>query len=253
MSPERPTRFWRWLRGPSPGGASEQINLRRWFYSFTAWLTGLTLVASFAFRRFEAGDLSAQGVWLWSLTLFYLSLCCVFFPMPTSWIVMLLASNQVALVESVPLRVALVATTCALATATANLNEYHIFTYLLRYGRVARVRNLSVYRWAANWFGKAPFAVLLLFSFLPIPVDVVRWLAIATRYSRINYFLAYFVGRSSRYAILAASTAWFDLGWWAILLIQGGLILIFAVKAAIALWRRRRLSADRLAPAPAVT
>ncbi|HEY3241865.1 MAG TPA: hypothetical protein VGM03_00815 [Phycisphaerae bacterium] len=247
-------RGWNWLLSPQARGAGEHIRLRQWFYSYTAWLGSLTLVACVALRRFELGDVVAQRVWLWALTLFYLSLCCVFFPLPTSWIVMLLASNQMALVESVPLRVVLIATSCALATAAANLNEYHIFTFLLRYGRVARVRNLTAYQWAANWFGQAPFAVLLLFSFLPIPVDVARWLAIATGYPRRRYFCAYFVGRGVRYALLAASTIWLDLSWWTILLIQAGLILVFASKAAVAFWRRRRGAPDdRLAPAPAVT
>ena len=82
---------------------------------------------------------------------------------------------------------------------------------------------------------------------------VVRWLAIATRYPRLRYFLAYFVGRSTRYAVLAASTVWLDLRWWMILLFQAGLVLLVALRVAISFVRRRAPAAEQLAPAPAAT
>ena len=217
-------------RGPAAGADTDGYRLRRWFAVFLLWVGGLALTGLAAFARYEAGALEAQGVWLMCIALFYLSICCVFFPAPTAWIVMLLAGNEVALIESVPLRVLVVACTCGFATGMANLNEYHVITFLLRYGRAARVRQTRPYQVVARWFGVAPFAVIAVVGFVPIPVDVVRWLAITYRYSRRRFFLAYFVGRTPRYALFAASAVWFNLTWWQILTVQAALVLLAGAK-----------------------
>ena len=226
-------------RGPTAGADTDGYHLRRWFAVFLLWLGGLALTGLAAFTRYEAGVVEAQGVWLVSIVLFYLSICCVFFPAPSAWIVMLLASNEVALIEFVPLRVLVVACACGFATGMANLNEYHIITFFLRYGRAAKVRQARAYQVAARWFGVAPFAVIAVVGFLPIPVDVVRWLAIAYRYSRRRFFLAYFVGRSARYGLLAASTVWLSLGWWEIMAVQAVLVLLAGAKVLHSFLRKR--------------
>ncbi|MCP4594480.1 MAG: hypothetical protein GY842_27430, partial [bacterium] len=138
--------------GPARGAHTDAYRLRPWFTVFLAWLALLTVIALTALGRYEQGVLGAQGVWLTSVGLFYLSLCCVFFPAPTAWIVMLLASNELALIEAVPLRVLAVSCACSLASAVANLNEYHVLTFLLRYRRIAQVREARVYQRTAEWF-----------------------------------------------------------------------------------------------------
>jgi len=232
--------FSRIARGPAAGTETDGFRLRRWFACFLAWLGLLTVVALVSFARHERGEVGAQNVWLVSIALFFLSICCVFFPAPTAWIVMLLASDEVALLESVSLRVVVVSCACSVATAMANLNEYHLLTFLLRYGRVARVRQTRAYRIAARWFSTAPFVVIAVVGFLPIPVDVVRWLAIAHRYSRWRFFVAYFVGRSLRYGLLAVSTVWFVLGWSEIAIIQVALVLLAGAKMLHGFLRNRR-------------
>jgi len=242
VSDNTPTRFSfrRLLAGPSPDGAGDGMGLRRWFFLFVVWLLVLTLLACAAFARYTAGDSTAQGLWLVALGLFYVSLCCIFFPLPTAWIVMLLASNQVALIESVPLRVLVVSGLCAVATGIANLNEYYLITFLLRYGRIGQVRDTRLYRWAARWFGVSPFMVVTLFGFLPLPVDVVRWLAILYRYSRLRYFAGYVVGRFPRYLIWSLSAVWLDLNWWQILIVQAVLVVAAGVVVLRSALNRRR-------------
>ena len=238
-------RAWAWACGPGPG--VDGYRLRRWFAALLVWLALLTAGASVSFARYEQGEPAAQHLWLVSLALFYLSLCCIFFPAPTAWIVMLLASNDVALLHSVPLRVLVVSCLCGFATAIANLNEYHLITFLLRYGWVGRVRETRAYHVAARWFGSAPFLVVVAVGFLPLPVDVVRWLAITFRYARWRFSLAYFIGRTPRYAVLAMSTVWFNLGWWEILLVQIGLVVLAGAKVLHAYLRQRARGAEPVA------
>ncbi len=237
--------WWAWARGPA-GVPADGLRLRRWFVSFLLWLGLLTVVALASFARYEHGTPAAQDVWLMCIALFYLSLCCAFFPAPTAWIVMLLASGEVGLIQSVPLRALVVAGACAFATAMANLNEYHLITFILRYGRVARLRRTHAYQVAARWFETAPFMVIAVIAVLPIPVDVVRWLAIVDRYSRWRFFLAYLLGRSGRYGLLAASAVWLELRWWEIVLIQVALVLLAGLKILRTFLRNRGRT-----PAPA--
>lgn len=225
---------------------TETINLRLWFILFVLWMTGLTLAVVLSLRGLETGDAQAGRVWLLCVYAFYLSLCCSFCPLPTAWIVLLMASNEVALVAEPVLRVVLVATVGAAGTVMANLNEYHLLTYLLRQGKVARVRLTRAYNLAAEWFGVAPFAVLVGVSILPIPVDVVRWLAVAYRYPRRRFAAAYALGRWWRYALFAALAIWLDLHRWHIVLIQAAIVLLAGAKFLHGVRaRRRRLAAGR--------
>lgn len=232
-------RLWTLLLHPPQGGA-ERLNLRRWFAFFVFLLVGLTLVAMLSFSRYAAlNDPWAQRVWLMSLYLFYMSLCCTFVPAPTAWIVLLMASPYFALLQ--PLRheaalsdgqsgvlaamtIVLVGGIGALGTTLANLNEYHIWTFLLRFRGVERVRHARLYQTASRWFQVSPFALMTLVNFLPIPVDVVRWLAISNRYRRDHYALACFVGRFVRYGLFAATAFYLKLSLQTIMLIQAGLI-----------------------------
>ncbi len=220
----------------SPDG----INLRRWFDLYLAWMIALAVLLLIGRVYAEAGHRSGLAVLSLAGYAIYLSLCCTFFPAPTTWAVMLVASNGLALIEAPVPRVIAVSLLGALATSMANLNEYHIFTFLLRYRRIGRVRQTRLYRWAEGWFAVSPFTIISVFSFIPIPVDVVRWLAIAYRYSRSRFFGAYMLGRSLRYAIWAVSAVWLDLGFWQIAVFQGLLITAAALKIVFSAIRRRR-------------
>jgi uncharacterized membrane protein YdjX (TVP38/TMEM64 family) len=118
------------------------------------------------------------------------------------------------------------------------LNEYHVFVYLLRKHRVARVRGTRLYQRASKWFGKSPFWILTLFSFLPIPVDVIRWLAITARYSRWRFFWASFAGRWFRYAICAFASLGLHMSTVQILALQGVLVAIALFRIAPRLRRK---------------
>jgi len=218
----------------------DRIDLRRWFDLFLAWMVVLAVLVYAGRIYAEDGHRAGLVVTVLAAYAFYLSLCNTFFPAPTTWAVMLVAGNQLALFGSPALRIIVVSMLGAVATAMANLNEYHVFTFLLRHGRIGRVRETRLYHWAAGWFAVSPFTIITLFSFIPIPVDVVRWLAIASRYSRSRFFAAYVVGRSLRYAVWAISAVSLNLSMRQIAILQGVLIVAALAKVTTSAVRRRR-------------
>ena len=230
------------LLGPSR--REDGLNLRLAFGAFVVWLSVLAVVGRLGLAWYDAGSPIGLMTWVAALYVFYLSLCCTFFPAPTAWIVMLMASDYLAqaigLGVSPVVRLIVVATLGAIGTATANLNEYHLLTFVLRYRQAAAIRRTRLYALAERWFTVAPFWVLTLFSLVPIPVDVVRWLAVAARYPRVRFYFAYFLGRWVRYAVLAASAIGLGLEPWHIMLVQAVLVLAAAVRFIPALTRHVR-------------
>jgi membrane protein YqaA with SNARE-associated domain len=206
--------------------------LRAWFLALLLWMIGLSVVALTAFGRYEAGDAAALGPWLLALMCIYVTLCNTLLPLPTAWIILLLASDGVGLFEQAWLRLAVVAVAGALATMMANLNEYHVLSYLLHFGLAKRIRRSRVYRWAVRWFDVSPFRTLMLVAFVPIPIDAVRWLAVLRGYSRVRFGLAYFLGRLPRYALLAGLSVSLRLDTWGIIAIQAALIVLLAARLA---------------------
>lgn len=230
------------LIGPPPDG----VNLRAWFVFFILWLVALTAATRWGLGRIETE--AGNSVFGWIICVLagyaaYMSLCCTFFPFPTTAAVMLVASGPVAaqlgLGGHPVVHVALVATVGALATGIANLNEYHLFVYLLRHGRVARIRETRLYRWAGGWFQTNPFLILFLFSFFPIPVDVIRWLAITARYPRRRFLAAYVLGRWPRYAIWAITALGLDLTTRQIIIFQCVLVVPAVLRILVRAVRRK--------------
>lgn len=128
------------------------------------------------------------------LYLLYMSVAFTFFPLPTAWIV-LWAAREVE-----PFSVALIGT---FGTCIANLHDYYIIHYLFRVEKIKKAKQTRFYKKSVEWFGRAPFATLTVASFLPIPIDVVRILAVSADYPRTRYALATFTGRLPRYLLLA--------------------------------------------------
>ena len=236
-----------------PRADNEQINLRGWFASFLGYLVALAGAVYLGLYLVQKGN-SEWGTVVWVIAgmMFYLSLCCTLCPLPTTWLILavgsggalaqLIGPGSAQAMDSIIggwAKVAIVAVLGGLATTIANLNEYHIFTFLLRYKHVSKVRQTRLYNWAAKWYTKEPFLLLVSFCFIPIPVDVVRWLAISHRYPRRKFFAANILGRGSRYALMAVFSDAMGLGLWTILVIQAMLVLIAAKRVLPKLWRKK--------------
>ena len=246
--------------------ADDNMALRRWFLFFVIFLAALALTATQSLHNYDTHPSGLSWrIWLSALYLFYMALCCTFFPAPTAWLVMLLASPAIqfippdALARLIPAAathadtlaavatVVLVATLGALGTAIANLNEYYLITFLLRFGRTASYTTNRFYRAALRWFQVSPFGLMLVFNILPIPIDLVRWLAISRRYSRPRYFLATFVGRALRYGALAAAATCLAISIRDILIIQSAIILLVIGRYAAKICFQRNQNKEILA------
>jgi membrane protein YqaA with SNARE-associated domain len=215
---------------------TDGINLRAWFNGYLAWMIGLAVVTLFGLHKVEAGGgMLVLSVSLFAGYAFYMSLCCTFFPFPTTGAVMFAASGTAAscvgLSNHAVWQLVIVASIGALASGIANLNEYHIFICLLRWRRAAAIRETRLFHWVNDWFRSSPFWILTLFNFIPIPVDFVRWLAISSRYPRRRFLLSTLIGRWVRYAILAASSIGFDLRPWHIAVVQAFLVALALIRS----------------------
>ena len=210
----------------------DDVSVRRWFAFYGLFFAALAcplavLVvqagwswSDWASSPAETFAKTSVGIKLLGFAL-YLSLCCTFLPLPTGWIVAGVATREAALAgsasESILVVAALTTLTVAVVGAAgstvANLNDYHLFTWILRHHRIAAVRKTRSYQAAARWFSGSPFFLLVLFNFIPIPVDLIRMLATSHRYPRVPFAAANFLGRFVRYGVIALVTYWWDLGW----------------------------------------
>jgi membrane protein YqaA with SNARE-associated domain len=124
----------------------------------------------------------------------YMCVACQFFPIPTL--------PPIAFVSKI-FHPVLVSAVGALGTCIANLNDYAILGWLFRHRRVRKIRDVQTYRKFLTLFDRYAFLTMAAASFLPIPVDVVRLMAISRAYTYWKYLLATFVGRFPRYLIIA--------------------------------------------------
>ena len=216
---------------------ADEVSVLRWllFYvvGFIAAVVGVALLLG---EQGWQGEASLSGVAeamremspVAKLLVFamYISLCTTFLPLPTGAVVAAMATREAAVAGWLVGTTLLVATVGALASTVANLNDYHLFTWLLRSRHVAKVRHTKVYDKSAKWFARSPFFLLVVFNVIPIPVDVIRLLAITYRYPRTKFAAANFIGRFIRYGVIAGVTYWLsswrtDAGWIAVLVLLG--------------------------------
>jgi membrane protein YqaA with SNARE-associated domain len=124
----------------------------------------------------------------------YMCLACQFFPIPT------LPPIAFAAKLFHPVLIAFVG---AIGTCIANLNDYTILGWLFRHKKVKKIRDIQTYKRLLSFFDRYAFITLSVAAFLPIPLDVIRMLAISRAYSFLKYVAATFVGRFPRYLIIA--------------------------------------------------
>jgi membrane protein YqaA with SNARE-associated domain len=198
----------------------DALSLRAWFGPFILLLAVVVAVYFWNGRSTLAGGIA--------FLFGYLSLACTFLPLPTSWLIIWAAGPAEGGGLGLPPLV--VATVGALATAVANMHDYYLLTYLYRFRSVQKIRTTRLYHRVAGWYNRAPFATLAAASFLPIPIDFVRLLAISEGYSRLKFALGSLVGRWPRYLAFAILAEQFKMGWQWVLGILGA-------TAVLGLWR----------------
>jgi membrane protein YqaA with SNARE-associated domain len=212
----------------TPQRTDDGLHIRRWFIFFCLFLATTALLSHWGLSCYsDSGNQWCKMLWLLCLYVFYFAIACTYVPLPTVWFVLYLASPTDGLTMlPTAMRIFTVAGIGALATAISHLNEYHTLAYLLRLGKVHKIRETRVYRWAEGQFKTWPFMLQVALNIVPVPADPVRWLAIFSRYPLAKYFLAQWLGRFIRYGIMAGMAVCLGLNLKQIAMIQGALFVV---------------------------
>ena len=234
-----------------PVDNGDGLSVKRWLAAYIAYLLAMVIPATVmlsrmgvSWREFFAdprgATTEAEDVLKLLIFAIYISLACTFFPIPTGWIVSIIATRQMGLSDSLIITTLTVASVGAFASMVANLHDFHLFTLVLRHKGVARIRGTKFYDRAAQWFSRRPFALLVIFNILPIPIDVIRVLAATYRYPLRPFAAANFIGRWIRYAVIAAVTfVMGDNGWLIAAALLAVAIILAGVKIGGKLFARR--------------
>jgi len=99
-----------------------------------------------------------------------------------------------------PLPIAIAAT---IGSVIATFADYAMVGAAMRTRVLAGTRSSPLFQWATRWMRRYPFALIVLFSFTPLPISVIRILAPAIEYPIPRYIAAQLVGRLPRFYILA--------------------------------------------------
>lgn len=135
--------------------------------------------------------------------------------------------------------------TAAAATAgtvVAGYMDHTVFTPLLNLEGRQAYREHGLYRKAAGFFERWPFATLAVAGFSPIPFWPFKFLTFSVHYPLRRYLAALVAGRFPRYVILA----WLGLSLgdaipdWVLAALFLGILLTYGVKAGPKVWRRWR-------------
>jgi len=81
--------------------------------------------------------------------------------------------------------------------------EYYFIDFLMRFDRFARLKETEGYHKYIKYFDRFSFRSIMLASVLPLPLDVIRIMAIMRRYAKWKYLTATFIGRIPRIFIFA--------------------------------------------------
>ena len=97
----------------------------------------------------------------------------------------------------------LIAVAATIGSIIASFADYAMVGAAMRHKALASTRQSRLFQWALRWMRRYPFAIIVLFSFTPLPISVVRILAPAIDYPIPRYIAAQLVGRLPRFYILA--------------------------------------------------
>ena len=123
----------------------------------------------------------------------------------------------------------------AAATSLANLLDYEIFSSVFKTKLLRKIKESEHSQASIRAFEKVAFLALVAVNVVLFTWDLVRLVAIAAKYPRAKYVAATFIGRTVRYAVLAAAGDFFEPPLWAILAVAA----VLAIPALVS-WVRSR-------------
>lgn len=119
--------------------------------------------------------------------------------------------------------------TATLGTIAAAWLDWNVFVPLLGARTLVGYRGNRLYRWCIERFARAPFLVLVITGFTPIPFFPFKFLAFSMRYPLVRYLAAVTVARAPRYLLLAWMGRTFRVPEW---LLLGLFLLLLAFALA---------------------
>ncbi len=121
------------------------------------------------------------------------------------------------------------------ATSLANLLDYEIFSSIFKTKLLRKIKESEHSQASIRAFSRVAFLALVAVNVVLFSWDLVRLVAIAAKYPRVKYAAATFIGRSARYAVLAAAGEFFEPPLWAI----GVVAAVLALPAFVS-WLRAK-------------
>ncbi len=226
----------------TPQRKEDRLQIRAWFVFYVLYMIAVCFISNWGFLHSVNPDMPwARTVWFLGLFVFYFSLACSYIPLPTAWLVLLLASPAGGLTILPPFwRIMAVAGLGALATGISHVNEYHFLVYLLRLGKIHLIKETRIYRWAEKQFQFWPFGLQVLFNIFPVPADPSRWLAALSGYPLTKFFFAQALGRFVRYGVLAVVAESLKLTLVQVIIVSAALIVLSFAAVTVQRFRQKR-------------
>ncbi len=123
-----------------------------------------------------------------------MSIACNLIPIPTYAFVLYLSHDYALWI------IVLVGSMGATISA---LIEYNIVDFIMRFDRIARLKDTRKYQKFAVYFDRFSFRSIMIASSIPLPIDFIRIMAITRRYPMGKYLLATMLGRIPRFTAIA--------------------------------------------------
>ncbi|NOY76868.1 MAG: VTT domain-containing protein [Calditrichaeota bacterium] len=164
------------------------------------------------------------------------SVSCNFIPFPTYLLVIYISHDFSPF---------LITGLGSIGATISGLMEYNFFSILLRFDKVSRIRKNGHYQKYAGYFEKFPFFSILVASFLPLPFDFIRIMAITQKYSKWRFAAATFLGRIPRIFIIAYLGKQIPFAKTLVWVLLGGIVLFEVARRSI-LYFKRQPASDQL-------
>ena len=105
--------------------------------------------------------------------------------------------------------------------------DYAMVEAAMKHPRIASIMTTRLFKWALRWMKRWPFAIVALFSFIPLPITIIRILAPASHYPILRYIVAQAVGRLPRFYLLALIGHFLEVPAWALIAMFVALFALF--------------------------
>lgn len=140
------------------------------------------------------------------------------------------------------------AASATVGTVAAGYMDHTVFTPVLNLEGRQAYKEGTLYRRAAGWFERWPFATLVAAGFTPVPFWPFKFLTFSAHYPLGRYLAAVVVGRFPRYVILAWVGRALDVPNWLLFgffLVVVGLYVVKAGPRVLERWRARGSGNER--------